>query len=259
MKKFLFLVIAAATIFALLTTGCYGVNYITGSGPMVNQSYDFNDFSEIEISNAFVYDIARADNFSININCHENLVDHLNISKSANRLYIRMKNGTCTNSDIVATITLPVLNKLMVSGASKGHVTGFISGQPVDISVSGASQLDMSIEAGTTNMNVSGASKISGNLKTAAAHIEATGASHVSFQGSATADCTQHVSRASTLDIVDFKMMNADISVTGASYATIYAVGDLRIEATGASSVKYSGNPNIKTLNVSGASKVSSN
>lgn len=259
MKKLLFTVFAAAMTLALFTAGCYGVNFIPGSGPQVNQTFDFNNFTEIEISNAFVYDITRADNFSININCHENLVDHLDISKSGNRLFIGMKNGSYTNSDISASVTLPILNKLVVSGASKGSAKGFVSDQPLDITVSGASQLDTNIEAGAMSLDISGASKITGSLKTAGAHIKASGASHATLEGSASADCSLDASGASTLDMANYKMTNADITTSGASNATINAGGDLKIEATGASTIKYSGNPNIKVLNVSGASKVSSN
>ena len=258
MKKLFLPVIAAILTLILLIAGC-NVTYIVGTGPMVNKSYDFNNFTEIEISNAFVYDITRADNISININCHENLVEHLDISQSGNRLYIRMKDGSYTNSDISASLTLPALSKLIVSGASKGSAKGFATNQSMDISVSGASQLETNIEAGTTGLDISGASKIKGNLKTSGAHFKVSGASHVTLQGSATADCTLDVSGASTLDIADFKMNNADVTVSGASTATIYASGDLKIEVTGASTVKYSGNPNIKALNVSGASKASRN
>jgi hypothetical protein len=256
-SKILISIFAAVMIMAFLTTGCHSGRYIVGTGPTVNTPYNFENFTEIDVSNTFEYDITRADNFSINISCRQNLVEHLDISQSGQRLIIRLKDGNYTNSDIVATVTLPALTKLTVSGASQGKINGFKSSQDLDISVSGASQLDMNAEATTANLEVTGASKISGTLKSAAAHLKATGASRMSLEGSASADCVLEVTGASTMALGEFKMINADISISGASRATIYAEGNLSMEATGASTIKYSGNPTVKSSIVSGGSKIS--
>lgn len=256
-SKLLVPIIAGVMVIAFLMTGCVPGRYIVGTGPMVNTPYNYENFTEIDVSNTFQYEITRADNFSININSHQNLVEHLDITQSGKRLIIRLKDGNYTNSDIVATVTLPALTKLTVSGASKGEISGFTSSQDLDIVVSGASQLEMNAAAATANVEVSGASKISGTLKSAAAHLKATGASRMSLEGSASDDCILEVTGASTLATGDFKMINAEISISGASRATIYAEGDLRMEATGASTIKYSGNPTIKSSIASGGSKIS--
>jgi hypothetical protein len=273
-NKFLIPVLVLLGVFCLGLTACPGIGYVVGTGPTVNQSYDLKDFKNIEISNAFGFEISRSDSYSVTISAHENLFDHLDIKKSGETLIVRMQPGSYTNSETRATISLPELSALSVSGASRGSAMGFKSSAVLAIALSGASQLDLNLEAGRTRLEASGASKVTGTLTAQETLIDISGASKLT--GSLTAQNTDlklsgasqcelsgsspinkiGVSGASHFSAPDFKMQDCSINVSGASNARILAAGTLNIEASGASTLKYSGEPRINGLNVTGASQV---
>ena len=254
MKKSIYLVIALIGLISLMLMG--SSCRIIGTGKIVSQEYNYKDFTNVEISNAFKYEISRSDSFSVKAATHENIIDRLDVTVSGNTLIVRFKAGVFS-TDASVVITMPGLNKLVVSGASRGNARGFKSSDALDLEVSGASQLDMDFEAGNTNINVSGASTATGNLKAGDSRIEVSGASGCNIKGSAS-QATIEVSGASHFDSPEFQMQNTDIKVSGASRADIYTRGTLNLEVTGASTLDYSGNPILSKVNVSGASKLNS-
>jgi hypothetical protein len=239
----------------LLFTSCSAIGYIAGTGPIVNQAYEFSDFKNVEISNAFGFDISRADEYSLTISAHENLFQHLDIKKSGDTLIIRMKTGSYTNSETKAIITLPNLSTLKISGACRGTLHGFKANDDFDLVISGASQLEINSDAGLTHVDISGASKINGILNTSETKVKVSGASQCDLSGSAQKGDLE-ISGASHFNSVDFRMQDCIVNTSGASTAKISASGTLKIVASGASTVKYSGSPTIKGLDVSGASHV---
>jgi hypothetical protein len=250
MNKFIPLVVLVALI-GVLITGCS----LIGSGPIVEKAYDFTDFTEIEISHDFQYDISRADTFSLTVSTHENLVKSLDVSKSGHTLTIGFRPDNIANSDGKAVITLPQLEGLQVSGASKGKVSGFASSRDFDLQVSGASQADIDMEAGNTRIDVSGASKVTGNLKAGDTRIKATGASHCDLEGSAgRTDIT--VSGASGVNSPDLIIQDTSVEISGASSAAIKTAGILDISLSGASTLNYYGNPKLGKVDISGASQM---
>ena len=221
----------------------------------MTQTYDYENFTGVEISNAFEFEITRADHFSVSVSTRENIVDRLDVVLSGKNLIVRLKPGSYNNVNTKAVITMPALSRLIVSGASRGNASGFESSDRLEIRVSGASQLDLDIVAGKLNMSASGASVIAGNLSSQDTEITLSGASRCELHGSA-ASTVIEASGASRFTAPEFHMQNTDIHVSGASKAVIFTEGDLNIEASGASSVTYLGDPDIKSLDVSGASSV---
>jgi hypothetical protein len=256
MKKGILLGIVLVGLISLLIVGSSCVGRIVGSGSIISKDYDFKDFNKVEISSFFKYEISRTDSFSVQASTYENIIDHLDVTQSGETLFVRFKPGVFS-TDASVTITMPELSRLEVSGASRGSAKGFQSADQCDLEVSGASQLDMDIEAGNTGLTVSGASKVTGKLIAEDTRIEVSGASTCEITGSGD-QCDLEVSGASRYNAPDFRMHNTNINVSGASHATIYTSGTLNLEVTGASTLDYSGNPILSKVSVSGASKLNS-
>jgi hypothetical protein len=242
----------------LALSGCEGFGFIVGTGAIVDKVYDYQGFDEVEISSNFQFEISQSSVYRISISTHENIIDHLDIVQAGKTLQVKSKSGSYTNTDVKATIAMPALGRLAISGASRGSAKGFKSNADFQASASGASQVDLDIEAGTTIFDISGASKISGILKAADTRISISGASRCEVSGTA-ASTHIDVSGVSHFESPDFQMQNTNITVSGASDAQVYTLGDLSIHATGASKVNYSGSPNLKDIEVSGASKINKN
>jgi hypothetical protein len=255
MKKVLLAAIGLTCLLVLSLTGCSSIGLVVGVGNVADKTFDYKDFTDVEVSSAFEYDITRADNYSVIVSAHENLLDRVDVSQSGKTLTIRLQPGNYTNTSAKATITMPELNRLTVSGASRGTAKGFVSTNNFDLKVSGASRLDMDITAGQTSADISGASRVSGNLIAQDTALKVSGASRFDVGGSAQVTDVE-VSGASQVNSPDFQLQDANAHVSGASRATINTSGTLSLDVTGASTLNYLGNPHLNKINVNGASRI---
>jgi len=224
-------------------------------GQIITREFDFSDFTNVEVSHAFRVEITRSDSYQISITASAKLFDYIDVSKSGNTLKISRKpyhRPTSTTPEV--RINMPILNKLRLSGATKGTVAGFSSQEDFDLNVSGASGLDIDMEAGKTKLEISGASRISGNVKVADAEFTLSGASRAKLSGSAN-NIVLNAWGASRLDLADFTLNDTSVSLKGASRATCgECCGNLDLDLSGASKLDYCGNPTMRDINVSGAS-----
>ena len=125
-----------------------------------------------------------------------------------------------------AEITMPDLNKLILSGATRGTAEGFSNSNTFNLGLSGASSLEMTnINVGDTIIEVSEAST-----------LNARGTAHNLFS---------LVSGACNIDLSNFPVNNVDINVNGASRATINLEGILNAIVSGASTLEYIGEPTM--------------
>jgi hypothetical protein len=240
-----------------LMTGCTELGSIVGTGPIVNRTYDFSDFNGVEVSNAFEFEISQANTYGISVSTYQNVVDNLEITKSGTSLIVRLKEGRFTTPSPRVTVTMPDLQKLTVSGASKGSVRDFKSNNVLNVKVSGASQVNMNVESGSIKLDISGSSKLTGNLKSTDTRLTVTGASRVDLNGTC-GNTDIEVSGASQLNSANLAMQDTNVNISGASSATINAKGTLNVDASGASTLNYLGNPVLKKVNINGSSKVNS-
>ncbi len=230
---------------------------VTGSGKLETREMDHSNFTKLDAGYAFRVEITRADSFFVSVTLDDNLFDYLDVSQTGSTLRIRLKSGySYLHTTQKATVTMPDLRGLNLSGASRGDVSGFSSTDSLDIDLSGASSLDIDgVTAGNTDFDISGASRAYGSIEIADGDFNVSGASTVELEGTAT-DVTMDVSGASTMKLRDFAVEDADIELSGASSATINASGILDINVSGASGLTYTGNPTLDDIEVTGASTI---
>ena len=227
MKK----VLAVVLVMILLTLGL-----LAGCGPVLTKTYDYADFTRVEVGHAFQVKFVQSDKYSISITASEDLLNHIEVSQKGETLIIRV-NEIVSFGTRKAEITMPNLHGLNLSGASKGTIQGFSSSYDFDLDVSGASSLTGDIKAGDTQFTVSGAST-------------------AQLEGSAD-DMTVDASGASRIKLADFKVDNADVRLSGASSGTLKLDGRLDADLSGASRLKYVGTPTLGNVDISGSSSLS--
>jgi hypothetical protein len=208
---------------------------LIGSGNLETEDYAFAGFTGIEISSAFQFEIKQSSSYSINVTADDNVIDYVQVSQEGQTLKIRLGGlPTLRSVTLRASVTLPKLRGLTVSGASRGTVSDFNSTEGLNVTVSGASRLTGDVTAGDVEFDVSGASTIQ-------------------LRGSAD-DMIAGVSGASRFSLDDFTVSDANINISGASTGTINLSGRLDANVSGASTLLYIGEPTMGTINVSGAS-----
>ena len=254
--------IAMATLIAVLLTsgllvGCQG-GVITGSGNLKTENYNLSDFTRVDVSSAFVAEIAQSGSYSVSITADDNLFEYLQVSKEGQTLKVGLKTITSLGPvTLKAKITMPKLRGLDLSGATRGTISSFSSTENLDIKVSGASSLDLvDISAGDVKFNISGASKVTGDITTSDTDFDLDGASTVQLEGSAS-DIVVEADGASHAKLAGFTVNNADVRLSGASTGTVNLSGRLDANLSGASKLEYIGEPTMGAINTSGASTLS--
>jgi hypothetical protein len=229
-------VVVVAICTVLILKGWPGV--LIGSGNLETEQYAFANFTRVEISSAFEFQIRQSSSYGINVTADDNVIDHVQISQDGQTLKIRVGGvPSFRRVTLKASVTMPQLGGLTVSGASHGTVSDFNSTEAVSIAVSGASRVTGDITAGNVEFDISGASTIQ-------------------LEGSAN-DMVASVSGASRFNLDDFTVNNADVNFSGASSGTINLNGRLDADLSGASRLLYIGEPTMGTINRSGASTLS--
>ena len=258
-SKALMLMAAAAVSVLLLMTGCIrivaGGEGVLGSPDLTTREFDFSDFTSIEVGYAFVVDVTRSDTYGVTITLNENLFEYLDVSQSGKTLRIRMQSHyNYQRATRRASITLPDLRLLELSGASRGEVIGFETTHAVEFEVSGASSLELvDMAAGDVSFDISGASRATGGIEIGDGDFDVSGASTVELEGKG-ADVRLEVSGASTVRLERFPVENADVRVSGASNATVEVSERLDISVSGASRLTYNGGAELGSVHVSGGS-----
>jgi len=240
MKKAIIIVaiVAAAAVICTLLIVRGWPGGLIGSGNLETEGYAFTNFTKVEISSAFQFEIEQSSSHNISITADDNIIDYVQVSQDGQTLRIRL--GTVRWFGPVtlrASVTMPQLLGLTVSGASRGDIYDFSSTEDVDITVSGASRVNGDITAGNIEFDISGASTIQ-------------------LEGSAN-DMVAGVSGASRLNLGSFTVNNADVNFSGASSGTVNLTGKLDANLSGASRLWYIGEPMMGDINTSGASTIS--
>jgi hypothetical protein len=236
-------------------TGCGAI--VTGSGEIATWDMDYDDFDKIEVGSAFEVTVVRDDAYLVRITIDKTLYEYLNIDQRGNTLHIGLKpNNTYVRTTQQAVIHLPDLRRLELSGASRATVTGFTVTHSLDFELSGASEMGLELTmASNSGFKLSGASRAAGYIQMDDGHFDLSGASSLELQGSGD-DISIGASGASQVTLPDFPVATADINLSGASHAVIDVSDRMDINLSGASTLEYSGDPKLGSLNVSGGSTI---
>jgi hypothetical protein len=247
---FLALVLISMTLLA----GCVRVNIADDGESAVTRQYDFTGFTGIEAGSAFDVEVTHSDNYSVVITVSKRIADRLKVSKTGDILQIGFKEPVWNfHGRPTATITMPDISRIKLSGSSTGSVQGFTSSRSFSIDLSGASNLDINVEAGDFKAIISGASGANGYLKARSTDIELSGASHITIPGSG-GDIKIIASGASQAYLENYLVANADIEFSGASRGVLNISGKLNANLSGASRLEYTGNVTLGRIDISGGS-----
>ena len=165
------------------------------------------------------------------------------------------------------------LQELRVSGNSSAGVAGFSSFNEFKLTlsetssfggdletgdarldISGASQAEFNGSSSNLFLKVKGASNLTGNLNVEGkAEIAVSGDSSIKLTGSA-GNILADINGISNADMDGFSAHDISIKLNKISQGTIKLDGRLDAEVTGASKLRWSGNPVMGTINVASGS-----
>lgn len=219
MKKLGLVVFVSALLIGLLSAvNCSigNVGGIKGSGNIKTEKRNVSGFKNIEAGGAVSLEIVAQKDFSVEIEADDNLLPLIVTEVSGDTLKISSKDKISSKTKTVIRISMPEITSLDVSGATDANVSN-VKSDSLKLEASGASKIAINGEAGTLES-------------------EASGASGINAEG--------------------LNVTNADVKASGASNSTVSVADDLQADASGASTIYYSGEPKNVTPKTSGASSV---
>ncbi|MBL7166986.1 MAG: DUF2807 domain-containing protein [Dehalococcoidales bacterium] len=207
---------------------------------MSTREYRFSDFSEVTVGGAFEVDVQQSDSYSIVVEADWLTFQSIKVSRQGEMLSIGRRWHPLAwipgSSRPKATITMPVLKGLAISGATRVTVSGFKSSEDF-------------------RMELSGASRITGDLGVGNARLVLSGASRADLSGSS-GNLTADISGASRIEMGGFEVQDASLVMSGASRMTANVNSRLNAELSGASRLHYKGEPAMGDIRTSGASRL---
>jgi hypothetical protein len=235
MKQFFVLILAVP--FLLQACDFHGER-IRGNGSVKTDNRNTGTFHSIDVSGAIDVYVKQDSITSVRVETDENL--HTYIRTEADGTVLRIFTDRDVNldatGDIKVYVTGPAFSHLEVSGASHIYGENKITGTgKIGIRATGASGIKMEINVPSIDADITGASSLTLRGETREFEADASGASQIR--------CFELMSE------------NADVDVSGASGAEVFASVKLDAGASGASNVRYKGNAAV-TQQSSGASDV---
>ena len=223
------------TLLTTTTASCNFIHGVKGNGKVVKEVRKVSGFNAIEVGGAFEVYLTQGDEESLVVEADENLLPLIKTMVRSGTLVIRTEKNIRDAEELNIFITFKTLKKMDFSGAVDVESENKLSFDKLIVKGSGASELDLEMEANTLE-------------------CELSGASDAEFEGRANA-CILECSGASELDAYDFIVKNFDVEISGAGEAKIHCTEMLTADVSGAGSLRYEGNPKVDG-NTSGAGSI---
>lgn len=213
--------IALISLFALTLTGCHFGHFnmghgIKGSGVRKTETRTLPAFHSVSLSGAFDAEIVCQQEQSLTIEGDDNILPLVTTEVRDGELRVGSDGAYSVNKSVHLKITMPSVDAVQTSGASKIVVTN-VRGDNLKVKSSGASTVIASGETASLDINMSGAGKI---------------------------------------DARELHAGRVGVDSSGAGHAEVFATEELNATVSGAASVSYYGDPKVLNQKVSGVGSI---
>lgn len=235
-KSILVMLVAVSIIF---TSCCKKNNQVTPSANVTTQKRSASEFTKLDVSSIFVVYVTFSDEESVTVEANDNLQPYIKVSNSGENLTVKMDNNINIKggeATLNVYVTAKELTKVSGDGAVNFQFQNELTGQNLDIDLSGSSNFTGTLNLEQLNISLSGASNLLLSGHSDNCRIDASGSSLVKDYSFETNQFTADLDGASELHLTVNERMD--------------------ITASGASMIYYKGNAQINSQNLSGASQI---
>ena len=233
MKKNSLIIVTAMLIVALSFPLKAQIN---GNGEITKQSYQVDNFNAITVGGARTVVLTQGDEFSVEVETDSNIQPYVTVEVKNNTLQFGFNTKKIKRYKVLKFyVTAPNYSSIKVSGASDVTSNGAITGNNLQIVVSGASDVNIDVDYKSIVTKVSGASDVTLSGSAISSLVESSGASD--FHGK------------------NLVATSSVIEASGASTCYVNAKSNLTYEVSGASEVKYVSTPETVIIKKSNDTK----
>lgn len=149
----------ASAIAVLLMAGSAAAHDSKDANRDVVADFDFKDFDSIKVSGVYLLDIREGDTFSVRTEATEKDAKWQDVTLKGRTLVLGSRKSSWKKDNdshgIQATITLPRLVDLDVTGVATGVVSAFTGGS-IDVDIAGVSDLTLSGNCDRLDIDLAG-------------------------------------------------------------------------------------------------------
>lgn len=195
------------------------------------------EFTGIETSGNFNVTLTQSEQPSLIIEAPDNIESLIKTEVSNGILHISFAKGKMRlDSTPKLFINVKKLESIEASGITKIKATNKFTVDKIKLEISGVGNIEMELQANEIRTEQSGA----GNIKL-------SGTTNL---------LKADISGAGNLKSADLKSDSVIIDISGVGEAKVNAIKSLEADVSGAGSINYTGNPEIKKVKVSGVGSV---
>lgn len=228
-----YILLALGAVFMFLNASCSEVNVIRGDGQLVISEETLSPFQAIELQGMFQVVLQQGDVPGVRLETDQNLMELIEIGVEDHTLRVEtQKDAALRPTKMDLLITYQDLNQLVIAGAGKVSASEVLQAGNFLLNISGAADVELSVETGELSTRVSGAGNIRLQGQTSSHMVDLSGASNL---------------RAEEL-LTEYTR----ISLSGAGAAHVYARSSLHANISGVGKITYYGDPAEKTIKQSG-------
>ncbi len=238
MKKSIFNNLFIAVIISISTASTfYGCNGgLKGSGNIISQSRQVNDFTSLKIEDAYDVTLVQGDSSSVTVIADDNFLPLIKTEVSGDELKIYNDKPLLDFKSLKLLIRFKKLDEIITEGAVNLTGDSLLRFDNLKIKLGGAAKLTLHLQADELSVTSQGASKInlSGNCNKQYIKIEGAG----------------------TYNAYDLVSNETEADLMGAAEAYLNVAHKLTADCAGASVIKFKGEPSIKEFKSVGASSI---
>ncbi len=208
---------------------------IKGSGNQKTDNRKVEAFKKISVSGAYKVVLKQDSSYALQITADNNLIPYIKTEVSGGLLHIYNKKSLCSSGQMVINVGVGHLEEIKSSGGVE--ITG-----------------DGKLTTGDLRLDLSGAAKLTLNLNAAHVTTEGSGAVELNLSGQATSHDID-LTGSGDIKALDFIVSDCSIQTSGVGHLEVNVLKSLNINSTGASEVRYKGNPSL-TQTKAGVSSV---
>jgi phage shock protein PspC (stress-responsive transcriptional regulator) len=202
----------------------------------------YTDFNELKVGSHYQLTLVNGPDYKVEVSGKDEDLDKMEVQQEGGILSFFTEGWTgklwnnSNKGDVSIFVSVPNLAGLYLSGASKADVK-LQQKQPLKLALSGAAELEGSLEVEKVEIDMSGSSQL--RLAGSTNSLQAA------------------LSGASRLMAEALRATSAQLELNGASEAKVWAIDALHANVSGRSELVYLGNPAIAKVDKSSAAEVS--
>ena len=212
MKKLILLI--------LLIVGCSSIkNNIQGSGNIISESRELNNFTSIILLGSIDVNIKTSESNNCVVVADDNLIPYIKTEVVNNKLNISLNESYSSEEKLVVNINTPNYDEVSLSGSGNINILDF--------------------KNNNLSLNISGSGNITGNGEVETLVVKINGSGNLMSK--------------------EIKSKSATITINGSGDGEVFASDSISAKINGSGNIKYFGNPENVDSIINGSGDIKSN